>query len=409
MATKVATNSSQLSKLGVAKLSELPKDGKYGEFGGQFVPENLILALKQLEAAYDGTKLDPDFQHDLKTLRDEYGGRPTPLYFAKLLSEYAGNAQIFLKREDLVHGGSHKLNNVIGQALLAKRLGKRRFVAATGAGQHGVATAMVGTMLGLAVDVYMGSKDIERQQMNVYRMKLLGAKVHLVSSGNATLKDATTEAMRDWAANEKTTYYLLGSTIGPHPYPMIVRDFQRVIGDEIMGQSLRKDRRLPDLLVACVGGGSNALGTFFPFVNESSVHFLGVEAAGAASINKGSVGILHGTKSHLLQDEIGQITETHSIAAGLDYAAVGPEHTLYKKLGRGEYITVTDEEAIEGFRLLSQLEGIIPALEAAHAVYAGVQKARKMRKDQLIVITLSGRGDKDLEIAHHYEQTRGTV
>jgi tryptophan synthase beta chain len=409
MATKVATNSSQLSKLGVTKLSELPKDGRYGEFGGQFVPENLVLALKQLETVYESTKLDPDFQRDLKILRDEYGGRPTPLYFAKRLSEYAGNTPIFLKREDLVHGGSHKLNNVIGQMLLAKRLGKRRVVVETGAGQHGVATAMVGTMLGLSVDVYMGQKDIDRQPMNVYRMKLLGARVCPVNTGSATLKEATTEAMRDWATSESQTYYLAGSTLGPHPYPMIVRDFQRIIGDEIMGQTLRRDRKLPDLLVACLGGGSNALGTFFPFVNEPSVHFLGVEASGAASLNKGSIGIAHGTKTHVLQDELGRVSETQSIAAGLDYASVGPEHTLYKKLGRGEYIAVTDEEAFEGFRLLSQLEGIIPALESAHAIYAGVQRAKKMRKDQLIVITLSGRGDKDLEITYRYEQTRGTV
>ena len=409
MATRVATSSNQLNKLGVGKLSELPKDGKYGEYGGQYVPEILIPALKQLEAAYESIKTDFEFQRELKILREEYGGRPTPLYFAKRLTEYAGSAQIYLKREDLVHGGAHKFNNVIGQAMLAKRMGRERIIAETGAGQHGVATAMAGAMLGIPVEVYMGSTDIERQKMNVYRMKLLGTQVHPVSAGSATLKDAINEALRDWATNVQNTYYLIGSVVGPHPYPMIVRDFQRVIGDEIMGQTLRRDRRLPDLLVACVGGGSNALGTFYPFVNESSVHFLGAEAAGAASLGKGSVGVLHGAKTHVLQDEWGQISETHSISAGLDYAAVGPEHSLYKKLGRGEYISVTDDEAFEGFKMLSQLEGIIPALESAHAVYAGVQRARKMRKDQLIVITLSGRGDKDLETALRYEQARGTV
>jgi tryptophan synthase beta chain len=408
MAAKTA-RSNQLSKLGVTKLSELPKDGKYGECGGQFVPEILMPALKQLEEAYASLKTDLDFQRELKALREEYGGRPTPLYFAKRLTEYAGGALIYLKREDLLHGGAHKFNNVLGQALLARRMDKKRLIAETGAGQHGVATAMAGAMLGLPVEIYMGSKDVERQKMNVYRMKLLGAQVHSTGSGSATLKDAINEALRDWATNVPTTYYLIGSVVGPHPYPMIVRDFQRIIGDEIMGQVLRRDRKLPDLLVACVGGGSNALGTFYPFVNEPEVHFLGVEAAGAASLAKGSLGVLHGAKTHLLHDEWGQVLETHSIAPGLDYAAVGPEHALYKKTGRGEYITATDDEAFEGFRLLSQLEGIIPALESAHAVYAGVQRARKMRKDQSVVITLSGRGDKDLETALHYEQTRAML
>jgi tryptophan synthase beta chain len=288
-------------------------------------------------------------------------------------------------------------------------MGKPRLIAETGAGQHGVATAMAGAVLGLSVEVYMGSRDVERQPMNVLRMRLLGAKVHAVSEGSGTLKDAINEALRDWAANVPTTYYLIGSVVGPHPYPMIVRDFQRVIGDEIMGQVLRRERRLPDLLVACVGGGSNALGTFFPFVNEAGVHFLGVEAAGAASLSQGSLGVLHGAKTHLLQDEWGQIQETASIAPGLDYAAVGPEHALYKKLGRGEYISVQDEEALEGFRWLAQREGILPALESAHAIYAGVQRATKMRRDQTIVITLSGRGDKDLETVLQYEQNRGTL
>jgi len=344
-----------------------------------------------------------DFQSELKALRADYGGRPTPLYFAKRLTDYAGGARIFLKREDLVHGGAHKFNNVIGQALLAKAMGKQRVIAETGAGQHGVATAMACAVLGLSAEIYMGARDIERQQMNVQRMKLLGATVHPVTSGSQTLKDAINEALRDWVTNVPTTYYLIGSVVGPHPYPMIVRDFQRVIGDEIKGQLLRREQRLPDLLVACVGGGSNALGTFFPFVTDEKVQFLGAEAAGAASLSRGSVGVLHGAKTFVLQDEHGSIHETHSIAAGLDYPAVGPEHALYKKLGRGEYVTVSDEQALEGFRLLARLEGILPALEAAHAVYAGVERAKRMKRDAIVVITLSGRGDKDLETVLSYD------
>lgn len=385
------------------KLNELPQDGHFGEFGGQFVPEILMPALKELERAYREISARFDFQSELKALRADYGGRPTPLYFAKRLTEYAGGARILLKREDLVHGGAHKFNNVIGQALLAKAMGKRRVIAETGAGQHGVATAMACAVLGLNAEIYMGARDIERQQMNVQRMKLLGALVHPVTSGSQTLKDAINEALRDWVTNVPTTYYLIGSVVGPHPYPLIVRDFQRVIGDEIKGQLLRREQRLPDLLVACVGGGSNAMGTFFPFVTDEKVQFLGVEAAGAASLNRGSVGVLHGARTFVLQDEHGYISETHSVAAGLDYAAVGPEHALYKKLGRGEYITVSDAEALEGFRLLARLEGILPALEAAHAVYAGVQRAKRMKRDQIIVITLSGRGDKDLETVLRYD------
>jgi tryptophan synthase beta chain len=385
------------------KLTELPQEGHFGEFGGQFVPEILIPALKELERAYREISVRFDFQSELKALRADYGGRPTPLYFAKRLTEYAGGARIFLKREDLVHGGAHKFNNVIGQALLAKAMGKHRVIAETGAGQHGVAVAMACAVLGLHAEIYMGARDIERQQMNVQRMKLLGATVHPVTSGSQTLKDAINEALRDWVTNVPTTYYLIGSVVGPHPYPMIVRDFQRVIGDEIKGQLLRREQRLPDLLVACVGGGSNAIGTFFPFVTDEKVQFLGVEAAGAASLSRGSVGVLHGAKTFVLQDEHGFIRETHSIAAGLDYPAVGPEHALYKKLGRGEYITVTDEQALEGFRLLARLEGILPALEAAHAVYAGVERARRMKRDAIVVITLSGRGDKDLETVLSYD------
>jgi tryptophan synthase beta chain len=386
-----------------SKLTELPQEGHFGEFGGQFVPEILIPALKELERAYREISVRFDFQSELKALRADYGGRPTPLYFAKRLTDYAGGARIFLKREDLVHGGAHKFNNVIGQALLAKAMGKHRVIAETGAGQHGVATAMACAVLGLSAEIYMGARDIERQQMNVQRMKLLGATVHPVTSGSQTLKDAINEALRDWVTNVPTTYYLIGSVVGPHPYPMIVRDFQRVIGDEIKGQLLRREQRLPDLLVACVGGGSNALGTFFPFVTDEKVQFLGVEAAGAASLSRGSVGVLHGAKTFVLQDEHGSIHETHSIAAGLDYPAVGPEHALYKKLGRGEYVTVTDEQALEGFRLLARLEGILPALEAAHAVYAGVERAKRMKRDAIVVITLSGRGDKDLETVLSYD------
>jgi tryptophan synthase beta chain len=385
------------------KLTELPQEGHFGEFGGQFVPEILIPALKELERAYREISVRFDFQSELKALRADYGGRPTPLYFAKRLTEYAGGARIFLKREDLVHGGAHKFNNVIGQALLAKAMGKHRVIAETGAGQHGVAVAMACAVLGLHAEIYMGARDIERQQMNVQRMKLLGATVHPVTSGSQTLKDAINEALRDWVTNVPTTYYLIGSVVGPHPYPMIVRDFQRVIGDEIKGQLLRREQRLPDLLVACVGGGSNAIGTFFPFVTDEKVQFLGVEAAGAASLSRGSVGVLHGAKTFVLQDEHGFIRETHSIAAGLDYPAVGPEHALYKKLGRGEYVTVTDEQALEGFRLLARLEGILPALEAAHAVYAGVERAKRMKRDAIVVITLSGRGDKDLETVLSYD------
>jgi tryptophan synthase beta chain len=385
------------------KLTELPQEGHFGEFGGQFVPEILIPALKELERAYREISVRFDFQSELKALRADYGGRPTPLYFAKRLTEYAGGARIFLKREDLVHGGAHTLNNALGQALLARAMGKHRVIAETGAGQHGVAVAMACAVLGLHAEIYMGARDIERQQMNVQRMKLLGATVHPVTSGSQTLKDAQGEALRDWVTNVPTTYYLIGSVVGPHPYPMIVRDFQRVIGDEIKGQLLRREQRLPDLLVACVGGGSNAIGTFFPFVTDEKVQFLGVEAAGAASLSLGSVGVLHGAKTFVLQDEHGFIRETHSIAAGLDYPAVGPEHALYKKLGRGEYITVTDEQALEGFRLLARLEGILPALEAAHAVYAGVERAKRMKRDAIVVITLSGRGDKDLETVLSYD------
>lgn len=390
-------------KQSTMKLNELPQDGHFGEFGGQFVPEILVPALQELDRAYRAITVRSDFQSELKGLRTDYGGRPTPLYFAKRLTEYAGGARIFLKREDLIHGGAHTLNNTLGQALLAKAMGKQRVIAEAGNGNHGVATAMACAVLGLNAEIYMGVCNIERQQMNVQRMKLLGATVHPVSQGAGMLKDAMGEALRDWVTNVPTTYYLIGSVVGPHPYPMIVRDFQRVIGDEIKGQLLRREQRLPDLLVACVGGGSNAMGTFFPFVNDEEVQFLGVEAIGAASLSHGSIGVLHGAKTFVLQDEHGSIHETHSVAVGLDYAAVGPEHALYKKLGRGEYAAVSDQEALEGFRLLAQLEGILPALEAAHAIYAGVQRAKRMKPDQIVVITLSGRGEKDLETVMRHD------
>ena len=385
------------------KLSELPQEGRFGPFGGRFVPEILMPALLELEAAYEKLREDEEFKRELARYNRDYGGRPSPLYFAENLTRHAGGAKIYLKREDLVHGGAHKFNNVMGQALLARRMGKRRLIAETGAGQHGVATALAGAVLGLTTEIYMGARDAERQRMNLFRMRLLGAEVHIVRGGSQTLKDAINEALRDWATNVRDTHYLIGSVVGPHPYPMIVRDFQRVIGDEIKEQILEREGRLPDLLVACVGGGSNAMGSFYPFVDDD-VTFLGVEAGGsgkggrhAASLTRGEVGVLHGAKTFLLQDEWGQIEETHSIAAGLDYPGVGPEHALYKELGRAEYITVSDEGALEGFLMLSRLEGIIPALEPAHAVYAAVERARRMAPDRIVVVTLSGRGDKDLE------------
>lgn len=385
------------------KLSAWPREGRFGPFGGRYVPEILIPALRELEAAYEGLREDPQFQRELRGYWSDYGGRPTPLYYARRLTEWAGGARIYLKREDLLHTGAHKFNNAIGQALLAKHMGKTRLIAETGAGQHGVAAAMAGAVLGLQTEIYMGAVDMERQKPNVYRMELLGAVVHPVETGTATLKDAINEALRDWAANVRSTHYLIGSVVGPHPYPRIVRDFQRVIGDEIKGQILRKERRLPDLIVACVGGGSNAIGTFYPFVDDEDVRLVGVEAGGsprgnAASLVHGRVGVLHGAKTYVLQDEWGQVRETHSISAGLDYPAVGPEHALYHHVQRAEYTTVTDEQALEAFYKLSELEGILPALEPAHALYAAIERARELGKNGLVVVTLSGRGDKDLDL-----------
>jgi len=385
------------------KLSAWPREGRFGPFGGRYVPEILMPALKELEAAYEELRENPKFRREVREYFSDYGGRPTPLYCARRLTAWAGGARIYLKREDLLHTGAHKFNNAIGQALLAKHMGKRRLIAETGAGQHGVATAMAGAVLGLATEIYMGALDMERQRMNVYRMELLGAQVHPVETGTATLKDAINEALRDWATNVRSTHYVIGSVVGPHPYPRIVRDFQRVIGDEIKGQILRKERRLPDLVVACVGGGSNAIGTFYPFVDDEDVRLLGVEAGGssqgnAASIVHGRVGVLHGAKTYLLQDEWGQVRETHSISAGLDYPAVGPEHALYHHVQRAEYTAVTDEQAVEAFHRLCELEGIVPALEPAHALYAAIERARELGKNGLVVVTLSGRGDKDLEV-----------
>ncbi|MEW6069599.1 MAG: tryptophan synthase subunit beta [Candidatus Thermoplasmatota archaeon] len=384
--------------------------GKFGEFGGKYVPETLIPALEELERAYESARKDIEFKKEVDYYNRYYGGRPTPLYFAKRLTAYAKGAKIYLKREDLCHGGAHKINNVIGQGLLAKRMNKKRIIAETGAGQHGVATAMIGALLGIKTEIYMGSKDVERQALNVFRMKLLGAKLRAVESGSKTLKDAINEALRDWTTNVRNTYYLIGSVVGPHPYPMIVRDFQSVIGKELKEQIFEAEGRLPDLLIACVGGGSNAIGTFYPFVNDKKVKFLGVEAGGkglktkkhSASLCAGSIGVFHGSKSYVLQSKDGQILETHSIAPGLDYPGVGPELALHKELKRAEYTTASDRQAISAFLLLSKLEGIMPALESAHAVAIAVEKAKQMKKDEIIVVNLSGRGDKDINIVANY-------
>jgi len=389
------------------KKIQLPdKLGHFGQFGGKFVPEILVAALESLEKAYREAQRDTGFKQRLTELLRNYGGRPTPLYFASQLTEHCGGARIYLKREDLAHTGAHKINNTLGQGLLAQRMGKRRVVAETGAGQHGVATATVCAMLGMDCVVYMGEEDVRRQALNVFRMRLLGAEVRPVSSGSQTLKDAINEAIRDWVTNVDSTYYLLGSVVGPHPYPMMVRDFQSVIGRETRRQVIKAAGRLPDYAIACVGGGSNAMGLFYPLAKDLEVKLIGVEAGGlglhtkkhGASLTEGSIGVLHGSKSHILQDDAGQIRETHSISAGLDYPGVGPEHSYYKESGRASYVTVTDKEALEGFNLLSQKEGIIPALEPAHAVYYATRLAAELGKDQIIVVNLSGRGDKDMDI-----------
>ncbi len=378
--------------------------GHFGEFGGRYAPETLMSPLLELEEAYMSLREDAEFQEEFQYYLREYVGRPNPLYYAERLTETLGGAKIYLKREDLNHTGAHKINNTIGQILLARRMGKDRIIAETGAGQHGVATATVASKFDMECEVYMGEEDVERQALNVFRMKLLGTTVVPVNSGSCTLKDAINAAFRDWVTNVRTTYYLIGSVVGPHPYPMIVRDFQAVIGQEARAQTLEQADRLPDYVVACVGGGSNSIGMFYPFYSDSSVKLVGVEAAGesilsgkhAATISAGSVGVFHGAKCYVLQEEDGQITPAHSISAGLDYPGVGPEHSFYKATGRAEYVSVTDEESIEGFKLLSETEGIIPALEAAHAMAYIRKLAPTLDRDQIIVLCLSGRGDKDV-------------
>ena len=378
--------------------------GHFGEFGGRYAPETLMSPLLELEDAYMSLREDTDFQEEFQYYLREYVGRPNPLYYAERLTQALGGAKIYLKREDLNHTGAHKINNTIGQILLARRMGKNRIIAETGAGQHGVATATVAAKFDMECEVYMGEEDIERQALNVFRMRLLGTTVTPVDSGSCTLKDAINAAFRDWVTNVRTTYYLIGSVVGPHPYPMIVRDFQAVIGQEARAQTLEATGQLPDYVVACVGGGSNSIGMFYPFYADSSVKLVGVEAAGesilsgrhAATISAGSVGVFHGAKCYLLQEDDGQITPAHSISAGLDYPGVGPEHSFYKATGRAEYVSVTDEESVEGFKLLSEAEGIIPALEAAHAMAYIRRLAPTLDRDQIIVLCLSGRGDKDV-------------
>ncbi len=382
------------------------KKGHFNGFGGKFVPETLMHALDELEKEYASARRDKSFKGQLNYYLKEYAGRPTPLYLAKNLSRHLGIGKIYLKREDLLHTGAHKINNTLGQVLLAMRMKKKRIIAETGAGQHGVATATVAAMFGLECVVYMGQEDVARQRLNVFRMKLLGAQVVPVESGSKTLKDAINEAIRDWVTNVTTTHYIIGSVVGPHPYPMMVRDFQAVIGREARQQILKKDKRLPDYLVACVGGGSNAMGLFHPFFNDKNVKFIGVEAAGeglgsgkhSATLVMGRPGVLHGFKSDLLEDRFGQVEAAHSVAAGLDYPGVGPEHAYYKKIGRADYVAVNDKEALEGFKLLSLTEGIIPALEPSHAVSYLTKLSRKIRKNSIVILCLSGRGDKDLGI-----------
>ncbi|WP_128894432.1 tryptophan synthase subunit beta [Longirhabdus pacifica] len=379
--------------------------GRYGSFGGRYVPETLMNALYELEEAYARYAQEDEFQAELTTLLQQYSGRSTPLYYAQGLTAHLGGAKIYLKREDLNHTGAHKINNTIGQALLAKRMGKKKVIAETGAGQHGVATATVAALFGLECKVYMGEEDTIRQKLNVFRMKMLGAEVIPVTSGTKTLKDAGNEALRSWVSNVEDTFYILGSVVGPHPYPMIVRDFQRVIGDEVKAQIMQQEHKLPDTIIACVGGGSNAMGIFYPFVEDEHVRLIGTEAAGkgidtrehAASITKGTHGVFQGSYSYLLQDQYGQIQEAHSISAGLDYPGIGPEHAYLHEIKRAEYVPVTDQEALDALQLLCKTEGIIPALESAHAIAHTLKVAPQMNKDQVIVVNLSGRGDKDME------------
>ncbi|NQT25949.1 tryptophan synthase subunit beta [candidate division KSB1 bacterium] len=382
------------------------KLGHWGIYGGRYVPETVMGALDELEEAYQKIAKSEAFQKELLYYLKEYTGRPTSLYFAKRLTEQVGGAKIYLKREDLVHTGAHKMNNTIGQVMLAQRMGKPRIIAETGAGQHGVATATACALLGLECVVYMGSEDTRRQRMNVFRMELLGTEVRPVDSGSKTLKDAINEAMRDWVSNISNTFYCMGSVVGPHPYPVIVRDFQSIIGTEIRSRMLEIEGRLPDALIACVGGGSNAMGMFYSLLGDESVRMIGVEAAGegvelgrhCATLCEGKPGVLHGAMSYLLQDENGQVQDTHSVSAGLDYPGVGPEHSHLKDTGRVEYVPITDGEALNGFRVLCEIEGIIPALESSHAVAQALKTAKEMSPDKIVVVNISGRGDKDLEI-----------
>ena len=378
--------------------------GHFGPFGGRYVAETLMPALLELEESYNECQADPSFRAEYEAYLKNYVGRPSPLYFARRLTEHLGGAKIYLKREDLNHTGAHKVNNTVGQILLARRMGKRKVIAETGAGQHGVATATVAALFGMQCDIFMGTEDIRRQALNVFRMKLLGARVHDVTSGTATLKDAMNEALRYWVTHVRDTFYVIGTVAGPHPYPQMVRDFQAVIGQEAKAQILEVEGRLPDVAVACIGGGSNAMGLFYPFVDDQKVRLLGVEAAGlgvatgkhAASISAGRVGVLHGNKTYLLQDADGQIQHAHSVSAGLDYPGVGPEHAYLKDLGRAEYVSVTDDEALAAFRMLTEMEGIIPALESAHAIAYLLKLAPELPTDAIILVCLSGRGDKDI-------------
>lgn len=390
----------------------MSKIGRFGEFGGQYIPETVMTAVHELEKAYDKYKDDPEFNKEIQDLYHNYAGRPSMLYYAEKMTKDLGGAKIYIKREDLNHTGSHKINNVLGQILLAKKMGKKRIIAETGAGQHGVATATVCALMGLECEVYMGETDMKRQSLNVYRMNLLGAKVTGVASGTATLKDAINEAFRDWVSNIDTTYYCIGSVMGPHPYPTMVRDFQKVISAEIKAQLMEKEGRLPDCVVACVGGGSNAMGAFYNFIEDKSVKLVGAEAAGrgvdtpdhAATVAKGSLGIFHGMKSLFLQNEYGQIDPVYSISAGLDYPGIGPEHAYLNSIGRAQYVDITDEEAVCAFEYLSRTEGIIPAIESSHAVAAALKIAPTMDKDSILVINLSGRGDKDVYSIARYRE-----
>lgn len=386
------------------------KKGRFGEYGGQYIPETLMNAVQEVEKAYEFYKNDPQFVGELNDLYKNYAGRPSLLYYAKKMTEDLGGARIYLKREDLNHTGSHKINNVLGQVLLAKKMGKTRVIAETGAGQHGVATATAAALMGMECDIFMGREDTDRQALNVFRMELLGAKVHPVTSGTMTLKDAVNETMREWTKRVEDTLYVLGSVMGPHPFPTIVRDFQKIIGKEIKEQLMEKEGRLPDAVIACVGGGSNAMGAFYEFIEDKSVALIGCEAAGlgvdnpknAATITNGSEGIFHGMKSIFCQDEYGQIAPVYSISAGLDYPGIGPEHAMLNDMGRAEYVPITDEEAVQAFEYLSRTEGIIPAVESAHAVAYAMKAASSYDKDKIIVINISGRGDKDVAAIARY-------